>query len=194
MASTEKSTRKAGEGPAKGKRLVVVKAAQKPDAGADKPEIPLDSKFKSMGTKDTELQMQFMLESFGVMGITAEDLVSGSGKATSGAKRIGAVISGIDPQDEIQGMLAIQLFAAHCMAMEFSRRAMHPEQRCDGVDANVARASQFMKVFMEQVACLQKLRGRGSQQSVRVEHVHVNQGGQAIVGTVTTGGEGEGER
>ena len=182
--------KKTAESTAKGKRLVVVKAAQKPDAGADKPEIPLDSKFKSMGTKDTELQMQFMLESFGVMGITAEDLVSGSGKATSGAKRIGAAISGIDPQDEIQGMLAIQLFAAHCMAMEFSRRAMHPEQRCDGVDANVARASQFMKVFMEQVACLQKLRGRGSQQKVTVEHVHVHQGGQAIVGTVAPGGGG----
>jgi hypothetical protein len=185
--------KKAAESTARGKRLKVVKAAQIPDAGAAKPKIRRNSKFKSLGTKDTELQMQFLLESFGAMGITAEDLVSGSGKATSGAKRIGAAISGIDPQDEIQGMLAIQLFATHCMSMEFSRRAMHPEQRGDGVDANVARVTQFMKIFLEQVACLQKLRGRGSQQKVVVEHVHVHQGGQAIVGTVTPGGEGEGE-
>ena len=184
--------KKAAESTAKGKRLVVVKAAQIPDAGAAKPEIPLNSKFKSMGTKDTELQMQFMLEALGVLGITTEDVISGSGKATSGVKRFGAAISGIDPHDEIQGMLAIQLFATHCMAMEFSRRAMHQQQCTEGVDANVARASQFMKVFMEQVGCLQKLRGRGSQQKVTVEHVHVHQGGQAIVGTVTTGGEGEG--
>jgi hypothetical protein len=183
--------KKAAESTAKGKRLVVVKPAQISDTGAAKPKIRRNSKFKSLGTKDTELQMQFMLESLGVMGITTEDVIAG--KAMSGAKRIGAAISGIDPQDEIQGMLAIQLFATHCMSMEFSRRAMHPEQRGDGVDANVARVTQFMKIFLEQVACLQKLRGRGSQQKVVVEHVHVHQGGQAIVGTVTSGGEGEGE-
>ena len=184
--------KKTAESTAKGKRLRVVKAAQIPDAGAAQPKIPRNSKFKSMGTKDTELQMQFLLESFGAMGITAEDLVSGSGKATSGAKRFGAAISGIDPQDEIQGMLAIQLFATHCMSMEFSRRAMHPEQHSEGVDANVARASQFMKIFLEQVVCLQKLKGQGSQQRVIVKHVHVHQGGQAIVGAIVPPGE-EGE-
>lgn len=91
--------KKAAESTAKGKRLVVVKAAQIPDAGAAKPKISRNSKFKSLGTKDKELQMQFMLESLGVMGITPEDVIAG--KATSGARRIGAAISGIDPQDEI---------------------------------------------------------------------------------------------
>ena len=186
--------KKAAESTAKGKRFKVVKAAQIPDAGAAKPKIARNSKFKSMGTKDTELQMQFMLESLGVMGITAEDLVLGSGKATSAAKRIGAAISGIDPQDEIQGMLAIQLFAAHVMAMEFSRRAMHPQQSTELIDANVGRATKFMKTFMEQVGCLQKLKGQGSQQKITVKHVHVHSGGQAIVGTVTPrGGRGRGE-
>jgi hypothetical protein len=151
---------------------------------------PGTAKSKFLGTTDTELQLQFMYELFGVMGITTEDVISG--KATSGAKRIGAAISGIDPQDEIQGMLAIQLFATHFMSMEFARRAMHPEQHSEGVDANVARASQFMKVFLEQVACLQKLKGKESQQKVTVEHVHVHQGGQAIVGAVNPRGEGEG--
>jgi hypothetical protein len=185
--------RKAAESKAKGKRLQVVKNAQISDAGAAVPIMARSSKFKSMGTKDTELQMQFILEGLGFLGITTEDVTSGSGKATSGVKRFGAAISGINPRDEIQGMLAIQLFAAHSMSMEFSRRAMHPEQRSEGIDINVARATQFMKIFLEQVACLQKLRGQGSQQKVTVEHVHVHQGGQAIVGAVTPGGEGEGE-
>lgn len=88
-------------------------------------------------------------------------------------------------------MLAIQLFATYCMSVEFSRRAMHPEQNSEKVDANVARAAQFMEIFLEQVACLQKLRGQGSQQKVTVEHIHIHQGGQAIVGAVTPG-EGEG--
>jgi hypothetical protein len=184
--------KKASESTAKGKRLKVVKAAQIPDAGAAMPKMARSSKFKSIGTKDTELQMQLMLKGLGVLGITIEDVTSGSGKATSGVKWFGAAISGINPHDEIQGMLATQLFAAHSMSMEFSRRAMHPEQRSEGIDINVARATQFMKIFLEQVACLQKLRGQGSQQKVTVEHVHVHQGGQAIVGAVTPGGEGEG--
>lgn len=39
-----------------------------------------------------------------------------------------------------------------------------------------------------QVEALQRYRGKG-QQRVTVEHVHVHQGGQAIVGAVTAGGE-----
>ena len=66
--------KKAAESTAKGKRLVAVKAAQISDTGAAKTKIRRNSKFKSLGTKDTELQMQFLLESFGAMGITAEDL------------------------------------------------------------------------------------------------------------------------
>jgi hypothetical protein len=143
-----------------------------------------------LGTLDTELQLQFMVESLGVMGITPEDVLSE--KATSAAQRFIAALSGIDPQDEIQGMLGVQLFASHCMCMEFSRRAMHPEQRGEGVDANLDRVVRFMKIFLEQVACLQKLRGKAAQQKVVVEHVHVHQGGQAVVGAVTPRGEGEG--
>jgi hypothetical protein len=69
---------------------------------------------------------------------------------------------------------------------------VHPEQNSEGIDANVTRASQFMKLFLEHAACLQKLKGKAGQQRVTVEHVTVNQGGQAIVGAVNPRGEGEG--
>ena len=41
-----------------------------------------------------------------------------------------------------------------------------------------------------QVEALQRYRGKG-QQKIKVEHVHVHPGGQAIVGAVTGGGGAE---
>jgi hypothetical protein len=167
---------------AKGKGLGVVKAAKTPDAGR--------AKSKFLGTSDIELQLQLMFESTSLMGVTKEDVIAGKG--LSAGQRVAAAISGIDPEDELQGLLAVQLFASHNLAMTFCRRAVHPEQTSDVIDANVARAVQFMKLFLEQTTCLQKLKGLSGQQRVTVEHVHVHQGAQAIVGAVTHRGEGEG--
>ena len=49
-----------------------------------------------------------------------------------------------------------------------------------------------MRLFGEQLEAMQKLKGKSGQQKVTVEHVHVHDGGQAIVGTVTAGGTGRG--
>ena len=50
-----------------------------------------------------------------------------------------------------------------------------------------------MRLHLEQIEAMQKLKGTARQQKVTVEHVHVHEGGQAIVGTVSTSkGEGGG--
>jgi len=54
--------------------------------------------------------------------------------------------------------------------------------------------SALMRVFAEQLEALQRLRGKTGQQKVTVEHVHVHEGGKAIVGNVAgrkLGGEGD---
>jgi hypothetical protein len=48
-------------------------------------------------------------------------------------------------------------------------------------------AVKLLRTFTAQTEALAKLR-RGGEQTVRVEHVHVYEGGQAIVGSVETGG------
>ena len=40
---------------------------------------------------------------------------------------------------------------------------------------------------LEQLEAMQKLKGKAGQQKVTVEHVHVHEGGKAIVGAVSTG-------
>ena len=49
--------------------------------------------------------------------------------------------------------------------------------------------NKLARTYVAQVEALKRYRSAGDQ-TVRVEHVTVNEGGQAIVGNVTTGGRG----
>ena len=92
------------------------------------------------------------------------------------------------PTDPIEGMLAAQATAMHHASMECFRRAMNPEQpheiavRCRKDGANLARGVADM------LDALARHRGKSTKQVVRVERVVVQDGGQAIVGAVATGG------
>jgi hypothetical protein len=100
-----------------------------------------------------------------------------------------ALLAGIQPRDEIEGMLAIQMIGVHNIAMDCLKRAMIVDQTFEGVEANVNRATKMLRTFAMQTEALKKYRS-GGQQKVTVEHVNVNKGGQAIVGTVNQGGGG----
>jgi hypothetical protein len=99
-------------------------------------------------------------------------------------------LAGVSPKDALEGMMAAQLFASHAASMECYRRAMLPEQTAEGRQTNLAQAAKLTRANAAQIEALAKHRGKG-QQKVIVEHVHVYQGGQAIVGQVTPGGDGK---
>jgi hypothetical protein len=98
-----------------------------------------------------------------------------------------AALIGIGPKDELEGMMAAQLIAAHNAAMECYRRAMIGEQTLEGRGGNLAQANKLSRTFATLLEALSRHRGKG-QQKVTVEHVHVYEGGQAVVGVVTPGG------
>ncbi|MCA1586676.1 MAG: hypothetical protein LC791_18530 [Acidobacteria bacterium] len=54
----------------------------------------------------------------------------------------------------------------------------------------MVRAMRLMRLFIEQVDLMLRLKGKAGQQRVVVERVTVEHGGQAVVGTVETGGRG----
>ena len=95
-------------------------------------------------------------------------------------------MAGIAPRDEIEGMLAAQMVACHSMSMECFRRAMLPGQTFEGRQQNLNYANKLSRTYALHMEALDKHRGKG-QQKVTVEHVHVRQGGQAIVGSVHSG-------
>jgi hypothetical protein len=101
-----------------------------------------------------------------------------------------AFLVGVKPTDVIEGMMAAQLFASHAAAMDCYRRAMLPGQTDYGREMNLAHAAKLTRANAAQVEALAKHRGKG-QQKVIVEHVHVYQGGQAIVGNVDPRGVGK---
>ena len=92
----------------------------------------------------------------------------------------------LKPADGLEGMLAIQMVGTHHAALECLRRAALPEQTFAGRDMNLKHATKLMAPYNQQVAALDKHRGKG-QQKVTVEHVYVAPGGQAIVGNVEAG-------
>jgi hypothetical protein len=107
-------------------------------------------------------------------------------------RQIQAAISamlGVQPRDELEGMLGAQMIATHNAAMECFRRAMHREQSFEGRRQNLEFANKLVRSYAALVETLDKHRGKG-QQLVRVEHVHVHSGGQAIVGAINQGGWG----
>ena len=98
-----------------------------------------------------------------------------------------AALMGIGPKDELEGMMAAQLVAAHNAAMECYRRAMIGEQTFEGRRENLAQANKLSRTYAALVEALNRHRGKG-QQKVTVEHVHVHAGGQAVVGAVAAEG------
>ena len=99
-----------------------------------------------------------------------------------------AALIGIAPKDELEGMMAGQMVAAHNAAMECYRRAMIGEQSFEGRRENLTQANKLSRTYAALVEALNRHRGKG-QQKVTVEHVHVHAGGQAVVGMVAAPGQ-----
>ena len=94
-----------------------------------------------------------------------------------------AMIEAAAPRDEIEGALAVQMACTHTAAMTVLARldaGLGTERR---VAAFGSTAARLMRAYATQVEVLRRLRN-GGQQFVRVEHVHVNDGGQAVIGNV----------
>ena len=101
-----------------------------------------------------------------------------------------AALVGIGPNDEVEGMVAAQLIAAHNAAMECYRRAMIGEQTFEGRREALNQANKLSRTWASLLEALNKHRGKG-QQKVTVEHVHVHAGGQAVVGNIERPGGGD---
>lgn len=106
-----------------------------------------------------------------------------------------AALLGIKSADELEGMLATQMVATHTAATECYRRSMIENQTFEGRREALNQANKLVRSYARLLEALNRHRGKG-QQRVTVEHVHVHEGGQAIVGTVqggrvSTGTEGQ---
>ena len=136
------------------------------------------------GTKDPDLMCYLVGQAADAIQRTEKPQADILNKAV-------AALAGIGPRDELEGMLAVQMVAVHHLAMECMKRARR-SQPIEGMNYHINCATKLQRTFVAQVETLNRYRGKG-QQKVTVEHVHINKGGQAIVGAVNQeGGGGDG--
>lgn len=114
------------------------------------------------------------------------DTVRPRGEAALSSERMNAgiaAVAGIEPQNEAEAMLAVQMAGTHSVAMDMLARAKHATNT-DHLERYGTLATKLLRTYTAQLEALAKVR-RGGAQKVVVEHVHVHAGGQAIVGHVT---------
>src|ERR1700757_4622280 len=97
-----------------------------------------------------------------------------------------SLVKGVKPTDQVEAMLAAQMAAVHMATMMLARQLAQvktlPQQ-----DSAERAFNKLARTFAAQVEALKRYR-TGGEQKVTVEHVTVNEGGQAIVGNVRHGG------
>jgi len=83
-----------------------------------------------------------------------------------------SVVTGSKPKDQLEAMLVAQMAAIHTATMTFARRL-----------EDVEALNKLARTYAMQMEALKRYR-TGGEQKVTVQHVSVNEGGQAIVGNV----------
>ena len=138
------------------------------------------------------------------IGSTDDDFVKGLLKQLASAGSQGqkpdegginfmlSVVKGIEPRDQIEAMLAAQMAAVHNATMTFARHLAHVDNLAQQDSAQTA-FNKLARTFAAQVSALKDYRSKG-EQKMTVQHVHVAEGGQAIVGNVNAPAEGVGAR
>jgi len=143
---------------------------------------------EALGTPDTELQQYFLAQVIQTFSGVASKEKTNFDTATTSINNALSILNGIQPKDEIEGMLAIQMIGVHNLAVDALNRAILGGQSFEGRKANVSYVSQMSRAFIMQMEALKKYR-TSSQIKMIVGSVSVSDGGQAIVGTVNQSAE-----
>lgn len=94
-------------------------------------------------------------------------------------------IEGIAPRDGVERLLAVQMSATH-VAMVRSAGRLANATTLEQVKAHYSGYTKMARTYTAQMEALRKHRN-GGKQTVTVQHVNVEGGGQAIVGNVRSG-------
>ena len=100
-------------------------------------------------------------------------------------------VDSMAPRDPAEALLVAQMAAIHQATMMLARRLNHVETIAQQ-DAAERALNKLARTYAAQMETLKRYRSKG-QQTVRVERVTVQEGGQAIVGNVASGGRGTDE-
>ena len=147
------------------------------------PQEATDSFARMCGSADTAFNLVLLRETLPTVWVPG---IEDDGQDQR-MRAVMAALRAFKPRDEIEGLLAGQAVALHFGAMECLRRAMIPEQPFEIASKLRRDGANLSRAMTEMLDALERKRGKGRPQVVRVERVVVQDGGRAIVGNVSSG-------
>tara|TARA_R110002095_G_C4240447_1_gene238902 strand:- start:410 stop:886 length:477 start_codon:yes stop_codon:yes gene_type:complete len=97
-------------------------------------------------------------------------------------------VQAIGPKNELEGMLVAQLISTHIAAMDCFKRAANPNYSFEEQQKSLGCANKLVRSYTALVESLERGRGKsGNEQRITVQHIHINDKAQAIVGDVQRG-------
>lgn len=96
-----------------------------------------------------------------------------------------AIIAAFAPQNEMEAALAVQAACTHMVAMVMMARIGGGHGGPHRLPGLASASAKLLRAYCTQIETYRRLR-HGGDQHIRVEHVTVNSGGQAIVGAVSS--------
>jgi hypothetical protein len=93
----------------------------------------------------------------------------------------------LKPRDAVEAMLMTQMTATHIAMTSLSQKVMDTSSGYQVREALERSMTRLSRTYLAQMDALKKYRAK-AQQTVRVERVNVESGGNAIVGNVSHGG------
>jgi hypothetical protein len=91
-----------------------------------------------------------------------------------------AIVDSLQPESENQALLAVEIVIVSFAAQRFLRQSQHSMMR-EYVDLYGNYAAKLFRIEAELRRTYDRLK-RGIKQTMEVRHVHINSGGQAVVG------------
>jgi len=132
---------------------------------------------KALGTGSSDFVNASLLQ------LQAAAQFPGSGISETGINAALALIEGFSPQNEVEAALAVQMACTHIATMSVLARLGPGSGTEDRFCRLGSAAARLMRAFTTQFEAYRRLR-HGGDQYVRVEHVHINEGAQAVIGNV----------
>jgi hypothetical protein len=93
-----------------------------------------------------------------------------------------ALISSMQPQSELEALLAVQIVATGFSGLRFLRDS-HCQMTNEFIDVYGGFANKLLRLEVDLLRALDQHR-RGNRQTVEVRHVHLHPGSQGVIGIV----------
>jgi hypothetical protein len=146
-------------------------------------QVTNDEAFQKVyGTSDPVQALALFVQCLGVL---AKDERSDDHAANDQRYFMPSIVRDIAPRDAIERMLAVQMAATH-VAMMRAGKFLRGADQLPQYQAHEVAFNRLARTYAAQMEALRKHRN-GGKQTVVVQHVNVEDGGQAIVGNVTRG-------